>query len=48
MAALRKIIAFVLEKLKIDCFVSTTETADGIQISHDLAYEFDYQKSWDI
>lgn len=41
-----EIIAFVLDKLQVDCLSGTVELDDGIQILHDLGYEFDYQKSW--
>jgi len=40
-----EIIAFALKRLQTDCLSETVEITDGIEILHDLGYEFDYQKT---
>ena len=41
-----EIISYVLEQRHLDCLVGTVELKNGIEILHDIGYEFEYQKSW--
>lgn len=42
-----ELIPFALNQLQIDCLSGTKELYNGIEMLHDIGYEFDYQKTWE-
>lgn len=42
-----EIFAYVMNKLKKDSLIGTTEFNEGLEMLHDMGYEFEYEKKWD-
>jgi len=42
-----ELIVVVLDKSQINDLIGTVVIDDGIQLFHDLGYDFEYQKTWD-
>lgn len=42
-----ELLSFALDQLQIDHFFGTKELYNGVEMLHNLGYQFEYQKSWD-